>query len=365
MTKSIYQVSLVVLTSVLTSACSNGFQTSMPSSQQATTNGNSSTSTYTPMNTEAEKIAALKQIFSQVLGREADQAGLDYFMNQLSNGVDIGQIKNIIASSDESKRNITNLYLKNLNRPPTDSELNSDIAKLVHNYTLSQVEQIILAAQQDYLRIESIVRNAYISILQREADSGGLDYWIKRLNGGLSEWQMRMTIANSPEGSGLLDAIYKKHLGRSPTIGEITYDIGRLVSGITMAAVEAYVAGASNSDPVSKFLKSLYTSALNRTIDVGGFVHYARVIRDTNTVANCIAVRAEVLNSTEFRGRNLSNADFIETLYRSLFQRSSDVGGKQFWVNQLASGLSRTDVIAAMNGSDEGKLKCQISLGAQ
>ena len=53
-----------------------------------------------------------------------------------------------------------------------------------------------------------------------------------------------------------------------------------------------------------------------------------------------------LIEAPEFLNRGLSDDDFVETLYKTFFDRDSEAAGKSFWVGELKSKrMSRQDVI--------------------
>jgi hypothetical protein len=57
------------------------------------------------------------------------------------------------------------------------------------------------------------------------------------------------------------------------------------------------------------------------------------------------AVALGFLNSPEFTNKGLDDAAFVDTLYRTLFDRAGDEGGTSYWLEQLSSGQLRVMVI--------------------
>ena len=57
--------------------------------------------------------------------------------------------------------------------------------------------------------------------------------------------------------------------------------------------------------------------------------------------------------SEEFTKRNLSDADYVETLYETFLGRASDAAGKADWVGQLDAGKSRDEVMKGFAYSKE------------
>ena len=102
-------------------------------------------------------------------------------------------------------------------------------------------------------------------------------------------------------------------------------------------------------DPESQtfeaFVERLYTVALNRASDPTGKKYWVKKVVDEGaTGADC--ARYFLLDAPEFMNRGLSDEDFVETLYKTFFDRESDASGKRGWVNNLKRGkMTRAEVV--------------------
>lgn len=124
--------------------------------------------------------------------------------------------------------------------------------------------------------------------------------------------------------------------------------------------------GISNptpSNPVDNFLSSLYLKALSRQIETDGLIYWGSFIRNNNTLIACLSVEVAVLNSPEFNSRGLPDDAFVETVYVAVLNRASDGAGKTFWLNQMASGLSRPQLIDLFANTTEAANSCRTQLG--
>ena len=93
------------------------------------------------------------------------------------------------------------------------------------------------------------------------------------------------------------------------------------------------------------FVERLYTVALNRKSEPDGKKFWVnKVVKEGATGAEC--ARFFLLGAPEFMNRHLSNEDFVETLYKTFFNRASDAAGKKVWVDALKNGkMSRAAVV--------------------
>ena len=88
---------------------------------------------------------------------------------------------------------------------------------------------------------------------------------------------------------------------------------------------------------VQDFVSRMYTVALGRNAVEAGLKDW------TNRLLNHEIDGAGIANgfimSNEFTNRSLSNEDYVDTLYRTFFNREADQGGRATWLSELAAGL--------------------------
>lgn len=99
----------------------------------------------------------------------------------------------------------------------------------------------------------------------------------------------------------------------------------------------------------------LYNGLLGRDADAVGAEGWGNAA--SNTALTDIA--QGFLGSTEFQ--NNMNSEFIQSVYTTLLGRGADAVGEESWLNLLAHGASRADVIAGVTNSVEGQTASAIA----
>lgn len=138
---------------------------------------------------------------------------------------------------------------------------------------------------------ETFIRQAYSDLLGREADTGGLSYWLTPLNGGqVSRSQVAAAFFNSPEFS-----------------------------------------------ETGLYIIKLYVAVLRRDPDFDGWDYWSNALR--SGVAP-VTMLNTFLTSEEFQSTygSLGNADFVTLVYRNVLGRDPDAGGMSYWLGLLNSG---------------------------
>ncbi len=99
------------------------------------------------------------------------------------------------------------------------------------------------------------IERAYITLLGRDPDDGGLRYWLDRQADGLSYERIIQFFLDSPERKDkypagqtdreYLEQLYRDAFGRSPDAGGVTYWLSRLADGLTRDQVALFFADSA------------------------------------------------------------------------------------------------------------------------
>ncbi|MCR5426417.1 MAG: DUF4214 domain-containing protein [Lachnospiraceae bacterium] len=109
--------------------------------------------------------------------------------------------------------------------------------------------------------------------------------------------------------------------------------------------------GAARRAWIEAFVRRFYTVALERKPDTQGFLDWCDSLdRGNNDGAG---IGQGFILSDEFCGKNLSNVDYLVTLYRTFFDREPDEEGYAYWLGQMRNGVKRKVVLAGFINSKE------------
>ncbi len=245
--------------------------------------------------------AFVGRLYSEILGREADEGGLTAWTNQLIKGNETGvsAAYGFVFSAEFLEKNLCN---------------------------------------EDY------VKQLYKAFLGREADAGGLAAWVSVLESGRSREHVFNGFALSVEFAGLCE----------------TYEIiqGKGVDEFTRGTVPTgpcTVCGKQDpvvyEEGVVSFVRRMYLVCLGRDADPSGLESWSANLREQKETGRDVVYG--FMFSEEFIKKNYSNADYVEYLYKAFMGRGSDPSGKAAWVGQLDSGVSRLEVFEGFVESEE------------
>ncbi len=200
-------------------------------------------------------------IYREVLEREPDEGGLNYFVGLLKSGsMTLNQVRDALKASDE--RYVQDLYVSILKRKADASGLQYYLKRIQDIAAQSSISEARDWAKRDLTSIcenhvngecggapaptptpspspsptpsptptptptydyGPVVEALYREVLGRSSDAGGKAYFINRMTSGASQEAVRQEMANSDEG--IVVAAYRSYLRREPDSGGVAYYI--------------------------------------------------------------------------------------------------------------------------------------------
>ena len=117
----------------------------------------------------------IRQVYREVLEREADEGGINHYRQQAAKGWNIDQIRSDLMNSNERKQ-----------------------------LEASKAQAAQQAAAQKDAEITSAIKQAYRDILERDADDGGIAHYKSQIAKGWSIEQVRQDLMSSNEHTQLI-----------------------------------------------------------------------------------------------------------------------------------------------------------------
>ena len=202
------------------------------------------------------------QVYRDVLGREPDSGGLQYWMSILSSkALTRAQLVSSFFSSPEIYNNstfIVKVYLTILHKTPDFAGWTNLLSQLHQGSSQADIVNSVLTssvALSVSSSDEAFVTAAYRTVLGREPDSGGLLYWKSVLQSGFTR------------------------------------------AGLVMSFVQG--AEVENKLHPAVFSNLLYLALLRRTADAAGLSFYTNVLASSGD----LLIISNFINSPEYLGR--------------------------------------------------------------
>jgi uncharacterized protein (TIGR03118 family) len=225
-----------------------------------------------------------------------------FFTAGLNNGRNglFGSLQATVAGGSNA-RFIDRLYQTFLNRQAEPAGLAFWMAQLNQGMTRAQVA----AGIQNSVEFRTdLVMKAYQQFLHRAPEQGGLNFWVNFLQQGHTVEQMQAGIVGSREyfqsrggatNNGFLTALYQDALGRAVDISGQTTFTTQLNGGVTTGQ-EASAVFASNEFQ-QNLVQADYALFLNRGADATGLGEFTNALRQGQTdqqIAAAIAASDEL-----------------------------------------------------------------------
>ncbi len=156
--------------------------------------------------------------------------------------------------------------------------------------------------------------------------------------------------------ANLVNRQYQDFLGRAPTAAERNSWVSKLnaktaTRSSLVGSLRASSENVNNVDPVTR----LYSAYFLRIPDAGGLTYW---IGKRRKGAKLDTISQSFASSSEFKNRygSLTNAKFVDLIYKNLFDRKPDPSGRTYWTGQLdKKRKNRGQVMAGFSESNEYK----------
>jgi len=177
---------------------------------------------------------------------------------------------------------------------------------------------------------EQYVDLLYNVMFDRAGDVGGRTMWLEKLANGMRREFIYQGFANAVEFTNVCN-FYGVERG-------------------TIILNQTY---RDQNEGVTGFVSRLYRKVLGRNGDDAGMENWCRtIICGEDTVEN---VAYGFVFSQEFLGKNVSDKEYVDIMYRTFLDRAPDAAGYQDWVGHLEDGMSREAVFRGFARSVEFK----------
>lgn len=263
----------------------------------------------------------ISNLYQQVLGRPADDGGLDFWLGILTGGTPLAIIQAELAQSPEAASDIVEFYQQLLDRVPSSSDLTFWEGQLNGIASLAQVRAAIAMSPEAAADVQAL----YQSTLGRSASSSEVSFWQNQMATGAASGlaSVRNGLAQSQEGANLVATSYVAVFDVAPTAIQLTALQNQLgTQGSTQQTVQASILAQGEAA-----VPGLYQQILGRIGDPGGIAFWqGQIASGAETVPG---VQQAFATSQESTGN-------IQSLYQQLLGRLSGSSEVSFWESQLA-----------------------------
>lgn len=377
-----------------------------------------------PINTVSDYVSGL---YSKVLGRKADEQGLNGWVNGIQNGscTAAGVADGFVFSDEYINKHTSDdeyvnmLYRTLMGREPDESGKAGMLQLLGSGHSRKYIFSIFINSEEftsmcarvgmvsganDYngtddsdkpddsgnltekeKAVREFVIRCYEKILGRSYDEEGLDGWSSQLLGNyLSPAEVAAKgFFNSEEfeKKGVSDELYvtmlyRTFMNREPDKNGFDGWVSELTSGMSRSYIlhefavsqeftdicasygmnrgDYPLTDARDQNPgATKFVVRLYRKALGRNYDEDGLNGWCSALLNNVMSPEEIAANG-FLHSQEFTAKNLSDEEYLRTLYRTFLDREAGASEVAGWIQSMREqNLTRDDVLQGFANSPE------------
>ncbi|WP_447893778.1 ExeM/NucH family extracellular endonuclease [Vreelandella sp. GE22] len=157
------------------------------------------------------------------------------------------------------------------------------------------------------------------------------------------------------ENQTIIGTLYQTLLLRQADEEGLNYWVGLLESGTldTEAVARTLMSGAEFTSTIQP-LTELYTTHLLRLADIEGLSYWANMYRSGMSLEE---ITGHLKASAEFQATTgqASDADWLDQAYLGILGRSPDISGASYWLELLEAGSSRDEIAQALAASSESQ----------
>jgi hypothetical protein len=170
-------------------------------------------------------VAFVDTLYADLLGRHAEQAGLNSWLGVLQTRGQAAVVQGILGSPEYRGLEVTNYYQTFLGRTPSAAEVAGWVSVFQAGATEQQVIVDFVTSpefQALHPSNDSFVTALYQDVLGHAPSPDAQAAWVNQLNMGESRAQVALTILNSSEDQGdVVSAYYDAFLHRIPSSMEV------------------------------------------------------------------------------------------------------------------------------------------------
>jgi uncharacterized repeat protein (TIGR01451 family) len=180
-------------------------------------------------------LAFINGVYRDLLGRDAETAGMAYWLDLLLMGSRSAVAQGVWDSAEHRGREVDQLYLSLLHRPADANGRAFWVNALLAGESEADVEAGFLSSAEyraAHASDAAFVAGLYQYVLDRAPDSTGQAFWQAQLQGGVRPEQVIAGFLSALEALGrVVDADYAAFLGRAPDAQGRQFFLDQLFAG--------------------------------------------------------------------------------------------------------------------------------------
>ncbi len=276
--------------------------------------------------TKVYTLSSEEATLGRIYGLSSKGRTLTYYLKETPSGDVVHS--GTYSFGQEITNFVTRMYQQCLSRDPDQSGLDGWVYQLENGYMTGAdiAEQFVFGEEMLWKNLsnEEFVELLYRAMMGREASESGKSGWVYQLdNHNMTRSEVTKAFVESTEFTDICSS-------------------AGIVRGTYSTAMS----------PVERFVYKFCEACLENSPAQEDFYDWVNgIINQTTDGADVVG---GILLSDEILAKNLSNADFVDLLYTTLFNRQPDESGKAGWVYQLDNhNMTRSELVKVLVDGEE------------
>ncbi|HVM02718.1 MAG TPA: DUF4214 domain-containing protein, partial [Acidimicrobiales bacterium] len=195
----------------------------------------------------------VQRSYLDLLGRAPTSAETSFWLEHLAAGLSRDTYGVAMVGTAEFRRNVVNGYHQwILGRPADPAVLDAYVNAIAnHGWKLEWVAMAMYGSDEYYARVggdpTAFVQSLYTSVLGLAPDPAGVSFWVGHLVGGLDRYLLSLAFLTTPfRLAGVVGHAYAWLLQRAPDAAALTFWVGHLTGGLRQEYVYALLVGSAD-----------------------------------------------------------------------------------------------------------------------
>ena len=323
----------------------------------------------------------VRSVFQGLLRREPEQAALANYARELAESKNLGQLVGRFGQSEEhwnlllqgkAEVLVRSIFLGLLQWDPDQVALETYTRQLAGSKDLGQLLAQIgrseeLWTQQLQIRAETLVRNAFQGLLQREPDAKALALYGQKLAEDKDVSDLLAEIGNSQEhwerlfgknAEGMVRSVFQGLLQREPDAAALEAHSRQLAESKDLGPLLAHIGQSEElwkqllQNNAGVLVHSIFQGLLQREPDAVALETYSQKLAEDKDLSRVLAaVGGSQEHWERLFGKNAET--LVRSVFQGLLQREPDAAALEAHTRQLAESKDLGQLLAHIGRSEE------------
>ena len=195
----------------------------------------------------------VQKSYADLLGRAPSAAETSFWLGHFANGLSRDTYATAMVTTPEFRRVLVNGYYHwILGRPADAAGLDAYVNAIANSgWKLEWVAMALFGSNEYYARVggtpTAFVRSLYTSVLGMAPDTAGVNFWVDHLAKGLDRYTLSLAFLTTPlRLGGVVTHAYTWLIDKGPDAGLASFWVNQLTGGLRQEYLYAYLIGSAD-----------------------------------------------------------------------------------------------------------------------